>query len=179
MKVEENRRKIANEYKYQIESHKQMLKNQMEKMAGQNSIIKKLSEQIVDNENTIMNVRFLFYKLIHKDTFGVTIMPPKGTGFELLNKNLLHDSVDQIGNNLLKQSKRLNINLMGMLERSNEAIKLNYFNYIDKVDELEHTAPLKDIFELERVEYNQQIKAMQEMVKETAEMSAVLLQDAN
>ena len=59
-----------------------------------------------------MNQRFLFYKMTSRDTWGQTLMPPKGYGFEILNKNLLHDSVDTMGkNNILKQADRQNINI--------------------------------------------------------------------
>ena len=101
-----------------------------------------------------MNQRFMFYKLTNRDTFGQHMIPPKGSGFELINKNLLHDSVDQLGNNLLKQSKRLNADLALMLEKAVDQIKFNYFAYLDRVEEIEHTAPIKELYELERVEYN-------------------------
>ena len=69
-------------------------------MVGQNSIIKKLCELMVQNENTILNTRFIFYKMTARDTFGKNLMPPKGYGFDVLNKNLLHDCVDGLGNNI-------------------------------------------------------------------------------
>ena len=66
----------------------------MASMAAQKSICKKLSESIVNNEYVILNQRFTFYKMMSKDTVGNMFVPPRGTRFEILNRNLLHDAVD-------------------------------------------------------------------------------------
>ena len=118
--IDENRSRIALEYKYALDSQKNQVKQQMEKMVGQNSIIKKLCESAVTNENTIINTRFIFYKMTARDSFGKDLMPPTGQGFDILNKNLLHDCVDGLGNNILKQSRRMNLNIRTTLERAHE-----------------------------------------------------------
>lgn len=109
---------------------------------------------IVRNEKIIMNMRFTFYKMCHRDTFGNQIMPARGSGFEMLNKNLLHDAVDQFGNNLLKQAKKLNVNLSDHLESASEAIKQNYFTYVDNQELLPSDAELTEQFQIERKGYN-------------------------
>ena len=53
-------------------------------------------------------------------------MPPRGAGFEFLNKNLLHDAVDATGNNILRQAQRLNVNVYKKLEAGVEQIQANY-----------------------------------------------------
>ena len=69
----------------------------------------------------------MFYKMISRDTWGHTMIPPKGAGFELLAKNLLHDSVDAFGvNNILRQADRQNISVRLTLERACEQISSNY-----------------------------------------------------
>jgi len=103
----------------------------MELMSGQSVIIKKLCESVINSEKVMLNMRFTFYKMTHRDTFGQSMMPPRGTGFELLNKSLLQDTVDKIGNNILKQANRLHVNIEKVLEKACEAIKQNYFKYID------------------------------------------------
>ena len=87
-------------------------------MLGQNSIIQKLTETIIETEMTVMNQRFSFYKMCSRDCFGQTLLPTRGTGYELLNKNMLQDSVDHLGNNLLKQGSRLNVNVSKLLDRA-------------------------------------------------------------
>lgn len=76
-----------------------------------------------------MNQRFMFYKMTAKDSFGQLLMPPKGYGFELLNKNMLHDTVDGLGNNIVKQAIRLNLNIRQTLERAVDQIRNNYIVY--------------------------------------------------
>ena len=59
------------------------------------------------------------------------MIPPKGAGFELLNKNLLHDCVDSFGaNNILRQAERQNISVRLTLERGCEQIDTNYKAYL-------------------------------------------------
>ena len=99
----------------------------MENIVGQNMIIKKLSNSILMTETTVMNQRFTFYKMIHKDSFGNAFMPPRGSGFDLLNRNLMSDNVDHIGNNLLRQAKRLNVNVYSNLERACNMISDSYY----------------------------------------------------
>ena len=53
--IEESRIEIAKEYQYALDSQKAMVKEQMEKMVGQNSIIKKLRDTITQNEYALMN----------------------------------------------------------------------------------------------------------------------------
>ena len=102
----------------------------MESIVGQNMIIKKMASTIVNTETTMMNTRFTFYRMCHKDTFGMQFMPPRGSGFDLLNKNMLHETVDHMGNNLLKQAGRVNANVYTMLERADLMIQDNYYNWV-------------------------------------------------
>ena len=53
--IEESRAEIAKEYQFALDSQKAMVKQQMEKMVGQNSIIKKLCETITQNETALTN----------------------------------------------------------------------------------------------------------------------------
>ena len=53
--IEENRAEIAKEYQFALDSQKAMVKQQMEKMVGQSSIIKKLCETITQNETALTN----------------------------------------------------------------------------------------------------------------------------
>ena len=159
--TEANRRKIAGEYKYALKVQKQTVKQQMESIVGQNMIIKKLSQTIINTETTMMNQRFTFYKMCHRDTFGQQFMPPRGSGFDLLNKNLLHETVDAMGNNLLKQASRVNANVYSMLERAEHMISDNYYNYVEMHNAANHEVPQKELFEMERVEYNKAIKVME------------------
>lgn len=107
-------------------------------MYGQNNIIRKLSESIVGVENLIMNQRFTFYKYTQRDTQGQFLMPPRGAGFEFLNKNLLHDAVDALGNNILRQAKKLNVNVYKKLEAGCDQIRSNYDIFASCVEANSH-----------------------------------------
>ncbi len=68
-------------------------------------------------------------------------MPPRGAGFEFLNKNLLHDAVDSAGRNILDQAKRMNVNVYKQLESGVSIIKENYKEFVAKVDASDHDIP--------------------------------------
>ena len=109
--TEANRVRIEKDYAYALKVQKQTVLGQRETLVSQNMAIKKLCKFIMSSENTIMNQRFTLYKMTMKDTFGAKLLPPKGSGFELLNRNLHHHNVEQIGFNILKQAKRLNVDV--------------------------------------------------------------------
>ena len=151
----------------------------MESIVGQNMIIKKLSNSIIGTENTVLNQRFTFYKLTCKDSFGVHFMPPRGSGFELLNRCLMQENVDHVSNNLLRQAKRLNVNVYSNLERACNMIHDSYKKFVDVHSTMDQDVPLKEQFELERAEQNKEMKMMEGMVADSIEMSANILKDTN
>ena len=73
-----------------------MVQEGREQMAGQNSIIKKLSESLLSNENAVVNQRFTFYKMLYRDTLGNVLLPTKGAEFQMLNSNLLMGTAEKL-----------------------------------------------------------------------------------
>ena len=132
-----------------------------ERMAGQNSIIKKLCSSLTANENAVVNQRFTFYKMLYKDTLGNSLLPTKGPEFQMLNQNLLQGTAEKLQSNLYHSNNKdkgkrcdININVAKVLDCACIEIQANYKDYLHNHDKLSALAPITESFHLERVQYN-------------------------
>lgn len=79
----------------------------------------------------------------------------------------------------MKQSGKLHINIRTTLDRALDMISDNYKAHVATLDGMPNDAELKDVFHLERIQYNRQIAELQNVIKETNETSAKLLNNSN
>ena len=94
--IDDEKQKVENQYRWNLENYKRQNMELRQKLSGQNGLVKKLADILLNNEQEILNQRFTFYKMVHKDTFGNTLVPKHGANYEALNRCMLSDTMDAL-----------------------------------------------------------------------------------
>ena len=92
--VDAEKAKVEAKYRWNLDNYKLQNRELRTKLSAQNALVKKLADIVLQNEHEMVNQRFTFYKMCHKDSFGTTLVPKRGPNYEALNKCMLSDSID-------------------------------------------------------------------------------------
>lgn len=92
--VDAEKAKVEAQYRWNLDNYKLQNRELRTKLVSQNALVKKLADIVLQNEQEMVNQRFTFYKMCHKDSFGTTLVPKRGANYEALNKCMLSDSID-------------------------------------------------------------------------------------
>ena len=131
-------------------------------MSAQNGLVKKLADILLNNEQDILNQRFTFYKMIHRDSFGNSLVAKHGPNYEALNRCMLSDTIDAL--NVEVRNIQGNVAASDPLLSALAQIKQAYEYHMQKSDKLDFDAPLREAFELDRMSYAKQIQILTECI---------------
>ena len=151
--VDAEKAKVEAQYRWNLDNYKLQNRELRTKLVSQNALVKKLADIVLQNEQEMVNQRFTFYKMCHKDSFGTTLVPKRGANYEALNKCMLSDSIDVLSAEVKNVQGVMGVDdaLLSALAQ----IKQAYEHHLRTTDEQDQAgAPLREAFELDRICYN-------------------------
>ena len=175
--VEAEKTKVEAQYAWSLENYKLQNRELRTKLVAQNALVKKLADIVLQNEQEMVNQRFTFYKMCHKDSFGSTLLPQRGANFEVLNRCMLSDSIDALSAEV--KNVQGVIGADGALLSALAQVKQAYEQHLRDADELPAEAPLREVFELDRICYNKQLVSLQECIQGMVQGAAAVGESAH
>ena len=115
--------------------------------------------------------------MVHKDTFGNSLVPKHGQNYEALNRCMLSDTIDAL--NVEVRNIQGNVAASDPLLSALAQIKQAYDYHMQQYDKLDFDAPLRESFELDRISYAKQIQVLIECIQSMIKSSSIVCDNAH